>query len=306
MPSKAKKELTPQQKKVQTVLNWILNVVCVLIILFALVLSVVSISQSTNSDNLPHLGKNYFLAVKTDSMSGTFEVGDMIVCKQYDGSTTLQVGQVITFRVIMGQASYVNTHRIIEVIDGANGTHSYRTQGDHEASADTRLVGQSNIIATWGTPGVKGADGKYNKDSYGKILKGVGKINNWLNDEEHMTASGKSIRYFLVIVLPLILLFVAYAAVLIYSLVKNKVAKAQEVAVNDLSEEEKARLAQEYLASQGITIPEQQEAPVEESVEEPVEEANNEPTDAETPAEEATEEVQEEVVAEDEDKKDEE
>ena len=298
MPSKAKKELTPQQKKLQTVFNWVLNVVCVLIILFALVLSVVSISQSTNSDNLPHLGKNYFLAVKTDSMSGTFEVGDMIVCKQYDGSTTLQVGQVITFRVIKGQTSFINTHRIIEVIEGANGTHSYRTQGDHEASADTRLVGQSNIIATWGTPGSQAEKG-----SYGKVLKGVGKINNWLNDEEHMTSSGKSIRYFLVIVLPLILLFVAYAAVLIYSLVKNKVAKAQEVAVNDLSEEEKARLAQEYLASQGITIPEQ--PPVEESVEEPVEEATNEPTDAETPAEEAAEEAQEEVV-EDADKKDEE
>ena len=297
MPSKAKKELTPQQKKLQTVFNWVLNVVCVLIILFALVLSVVSISQSTNSDNLPHLGKNYFLAVKTDSMSGTFEVGDMIVCKQYDGSTTLQVGQVITFRVIKGQTSFINTHRIIEVIEGANGTHSYRTQGDHEASADTRLVGQSNIIATWGTPGSQAEKG-----SYGKVLKGVGKINNWLNDEEHMTSSGKSIRYFLVIVLPLILLFVAYAAVLIYSLVKNKVAKAQEVAVNDLSEEEKARLAQEYLASQGITIPEQQQETTEEASTDAVEEtAEEEVAQEEAPVEET---VEESPV--DEDKKDEE
>ena len=297
MPSKAKKELTPQQKKLQTIMNWVLNVVCILIIVFALALSIVSISQSTNSDNLPHLGKSYYLAVKTDSMSGTFEVGDMIVAKQYDGKTALQVGQVITFRVIMGQTSFINTHRIIEVIEGANGTYSYRTQGDHEASADTRLVGQSNIIATWGTPGSQ-AD----KSSYGKVLKGVGKINNWLNDEDHLSSSGKSIRYFLVIVLPLILLFVAYAFVLIYSLVKNKLAKAQEVAVNDLSEEEKARLAQEYLASQGITIPEQQQETTEEASTDAVEEtAEEEVAQEEAPVEET---VEESPV--DEDKKDEE
>ena len=289
MPNKAKKELTPQQKKLQSIMNWVLNVICILIIVFALVLSVVSISQSTNSDNLPHLGKSFYLAVKTDSMSGTFEVGDMIVAKQYDGKTTLEVGQVITFRVIQGQTSYVNTHRIVEVLQQDNGSFLYRTQGDHEASADTRLVGQSNIIATWGTP-----------TENGKILKGVGKINNWLNDEDHLSKSGKSIRYFLVIVLPLILLFVAYAFVLIYSLVKNKLAKAQEVAVNDLSEEEKARLAQEYLASQGITIPEQQET-TEEASTDAVETAEEEVAQEEAPVEET---VEESPV--DEDKKDEE
>lgn len=300
MPSKAKKELTPQQKKIQSILNWVLNVVCVLIILFALVLSVVSISQSTNSDNLPHLGKNYYLAVKTDSMSGTFEVGDMIVAKQYDGKTTLQVGQVVTFRERIGGTNgktFINTHRIIETIEIGNGTYSYRTQGDHVAKADTKLVGQSDIIATWGTPGSQ-AD----KSSYGKVLKGVGKINNWLNDEDHLSSSGKSIRYFLVIVLPLILLFVAYAFVLIYSLVKNKLAKAQEVAVNDLSEEEKARLAQEYLASQGITIPEQQQETSEEASTDAVEEtAEEEVAQEEAPVEET---VEESPV--DEDKKDEE
>ena len=250
MSAKAKKELTPKQKKIQTALNWTINVLCILIIVFALILSVVTIAQTTDTDNLPHLGKSYFLAVKTDSMSGTFEVGDMIIAKQVtsEQAKTLEVGQVITFRQLIGQTSFINTHRIIEVIKTDNGTVQYRTQGDHEASPDTRLVGSGNVIATWGKPGSQ-AD----KDSYGQVLKGVGKINNWLYDEEDMQKhNGKSVRYFLVIVLPLILLFVGYGFVMVYSLVKNKLAKQAEVAVNDLSEEDKERIAREYLASQGV------------------------------------------------------
>ena len=102
MSAKAKKELTPKQKKIQTALNWVVNILCILIIVFALVLSVVTIAQTTDSDNLPHLGKSYFLAVKTDSMSGTFEVGDMIIAKQTssDEAKQLLVGQVITSTIL--------------------------------------------------------------------------------------------------------------------------------------------------------------------------------------------------------------
>lgn len=291
MSAKAKKELTPKQKKIQTALNWVVNILCILIIVFALVLSVVTIAQTTDSDNLPHLGKNYFLAVKSDSMSGTFEVGDMIVAKQVtsDQAKTLEVGQVITFRQIMGQTTIINTHRIVDIIIAENGTVQYRTQGDNEPVADTRLVGSGNVIAIWGKPGSQ-AD----KDSYGKVLKGVGKINNWLYDKDHLSSSGKSTRYFLVIVLPLILLFVGYGFVMIYSLVKNKLAKQAEVAVNDLSEEDKERIAREYLASQGVvdtSEAEESQVEVDETIadEAPVEESAED-----VAVEESAEEVSEE------------
>ena len=78
----------------------------------------------------------------------------------------------------------------------------------------------------------------------------------------------------------MILLFVAYAFVLIYSLVKNKLTKAQQVAVNDLSDEEKAKLAQEYLASQGITVPtEEKPAEVDVVEEEVFEDTSKETTE---------------------------
>ena len=108
--------------------------------------------------------------------------------------------------------------------------------------------------------------------------------NNWLYDEDHLSASGKSTRYFLVIVLPLILLFVGYGFIMIYSLVKNKLAKQAEVAVNDLSDEDKERIAREYLASQGVDT----DAPTEDQVEQA----------EETVADEAPIESAEDVVVE--------
>ena len=305
MSAKAKKELTPKQKKIQTALNWVINAICILIIVFALVLSVVTIAQTTDKDNLPHLGKNYFMAVQSDSMSGTFEVGDMIITKQVsdDQAKSLQVGQVITFREIYnGKTVRINTHRIVEVID-QNGSVQYRTKGDHEASPDIRLVGSGNVIATWGTPGSQG-----DKSSYGKVLKGVGKINNWLYEEGSLSESGKSTRYFLVIVLPLILLFVGYGFVMIYSLVKNKMAKNAEMAVNDLSEEDKEKIAREYLASQGVDIGDTTIEDIEQSEKTPTEDSASEEVIEETasegaPLEEKAEEVVETVEEPSDDKK---
>ncbi|MBQ9276276.1 MAG: hypothetical protein IJ226_01625, partial [Clostridia bacterium] len=93
---------------------------------------------------------------------------------------------------------------------------------------------------------------------------------------------------FLVIVLPLILLFVAYAFVLVRTLIVAKLEKDKEtkadttVTVDSLSDEEKRRLAEEYLAS----LAKQQAAASEEpKAEETAEPAEN-PTEEQAPADE--------------------
>ena len=88
----------------------------------------------------------------------------------------------------------------------------------------------------------------------GKMLKGVGGFSNWIQDTENFGASRKT-RFFCVVVLPLILLFVIYAFILVRTLVvaklenQRKVQSEQVITVDSLSDEEKRRLAQEYLAS---------------------------------------------------------
>lgn len=261
-----KKELTPRQKKVMNILNWVATACCIVLVVFALVVAIFTIASTSDEEfRLPTFGDTVYMVVASDSMSPTFDKDDMIVGKTYDYTTDgeLQIGQVVTFRVRTG---VLNTHRIVaKKYDDNGNVYAYVTRGDHqdhswqEAAAElakpedernSDIIGNvesntyaSNIRATWGE-----SDGTTAKD--GKVLKSVGAFTNWIQDAEQ----GRT-RFFCVVVLPLILLFVVYAFVLVRTLViaklenERKVQSEQVVTVDALSDEEKRRLAQEYLAS---------------------------------------------------------
>lgn len=268
-----KKELTPKQQKVRTILNWVATAVCIIIIIFALVVAIFTISSTTNEDNLMKFGKTIYMNVASDSMSPTFTANDVIITDAFDANTDmakLKVGQVITFKMVKGARYIFNTHRIVGIEYNEDGAIiSVLTRGDNqkysweeaavelEKSNDDRnleIIGAlervdvSAIRATWGTVN---DDGTYVK---GKMLKGCGAFSNWIQDTENF-GEAKKVRFFCIVVLPLILLFVLYAFVLIRTLViaklenQRKVQAEQVVTVDSLSDEEKRRLAQEYLAS---------------------------------------------------------
>lgn len=262
-----KKELTPRQKNVMNILNWVATACCIVLVVFALVVAIFTIASTSDEEfRLPTFGDTVYMVVASDSMSPTFDKDDMIVGKTYDYTTDgeLQIGQVVTFRVRTG---VLNTHRIVaKKFDTTNGKLiAYVTRGDNqdhswqEAAAELTkpesernidIIGNvesntyaSNIKATWGS-----SDGTTATD--GDVLKSVGGFTNWIQDPEQ----GRT-RFFCVVVLPLILLFVIYAFVLVRTLViaklenERKVQSEQVVTVDALSDEEKRRLAQEYLAS---------------------------------------------------------
>lgn len=254
----AKKELTPQQQKVRTILSWVANVACVLVVVFALVVAIFIIAGS-NDDKLTRFGKKIYMNVASDSMEPTFATSDVIIADAFDGTASdLKVGMVVTFKtnINIGGTLYesYNTHRIMKIA----GTQVY-TRGDNQegswkdaigestdGSWDPSPVSVSKIVATWGSVD---ADGNYTS---GKMLKGVGGFSNWIQDTANAGQNMKT-RFFCVIVLPLILLFVLYAFVLVRTLIiakleKERVAKTAPAA-GDLSEEEKRRIAEEYMAS---------------------------------------------------------
>lgn len=264
-----KKELTPQQQKVRNILNWVATAVCVIVIIFALVVAIFTIAGA-NDDHLTRFGNKIYMNVASDSMSPTFTPNDVIIADSFDKATNLdkiKVGQVVTFSTtsVYENARYAiyNTHRIIKLnVDKDGNITSVVTRGDHqdtdwkvaveelakenpnkEIYGKTETVAIDAIVATWG-------DG----ETSGKMLKGCGAFSNWIQDTEHFGAS-KDVRFFCIVVLPLILLFVLYAFVLIRTLViaklenQRKVQAEQVVTVDSLSDEEKRRLAQEYLAS---------------------------------------------------------
>ena len=264
-----KKELTPKQQKVRNILNWVATAVCVIVIIFALVVAIFTIAGA-NDDHLTRFGNKIYMNVASDSMSPTFTPNDVIIADSFDKATNLdkiKVGQVVTFSTtsVYENARYAiyNTHRIVKLNVDKNGNiTSVVTRGDHqdtdwkvaaeelakenpnkEIYGKTETVAIDAIVATWG-------DG----ETSGKMLKGCGAFSNWIQDTEHFGAS-KDVRFFCIVVLPLILLFVIYAFVLIRTLViaklenQRKVQAEQVVTVDSLSDEEKRRLAQEYLAS---------------------------------------------------------
>lgn len=276
LASASKKERTPQQQKAMTILNWVATAVCIVVIVFALVVAIFTIAGTTNDDHLMRFGDKIYLNVASDSMEPTFDTSDVIIATAFDYQkqiSELKVGQVITFKTTArsGGATYeiFNTHRIVRINFAEDGktVRNFTTRGDNSKSGDkdnstiswqdavaqnnlglTETVAPSNIVATWGSVDENG------NFVEGKMLKGVGGFSNWIQDTENFGASRKT-RLFCVVVLPLILLFVIYAFILVRTLVvaklenQRKVQSEQVITVDSLSDEEKRRLAQEYLAS---------------------------------------------------------
>ena len=267
LAKKEKKELTPKQQKMRNILNWVVNIASVIIIVFALVFAILTIIRVTNENRTTALFGKVYMNVMSDSMEPTFAAGDVIIANEYKGDgTDLKVGQVITYKTTISrggqQYDSFNTHRIIKKTVTAAGV-TIVTRGDNDpkgkhdgkdwvdyvdsqegATVDRPIYNMDDIVAVWGD-----VDENLNFTP-GKMLKGAGLLSNWVQDPE----KGQT-RFFLVIVLPLIVLFVAYAFVLVRTLVIAKIEKDKAVVadttvtVDSLSDEEKRRLAEEYLAS---------------------------------------------------------
>jgi len=159
------------------------------------------------------------LSVMTDSMSPTFNSGDMIFIKKCDPST-LQVGDIVTFHTIINNEYALNTHRIHE-IEESGGVRSYITMGDNNAVPDTHIISDGDIV------------GKY----VGR-LGGFGKVMDFLSS---------SVGFLLVIVLPMLAFFIyqVYHLIMVSIQLKKAVAvEAAEEAAVPQSEDNAALLAE--------------------------------------------------------------
>lgn len=272
--AKEKKQLTPKQQKVRNILNWVATGVCIVVIVFALVVAIFTISGASN-DGLRKFGKRIYMNVASDSMSPVINKNDVVIVDTFDEKTDLsklKVGQIITYRMtdVRSGKYFYNTHRIIGFQNDEKGNLSkVITRGDNQngtwqaaaeeyakngSASNFDIVGVRELVdigAIRGTWGSVNDDGTY---TAGKMLKGCGAFSNWIQDTDNFGAD-QGVRFFCIVVLPLILLFVVYAFVLIRTIViaklenQNKVQAEQVITVDSLSDEEKRRLAQEYLAS---------------------------------------------------------
>ena len=229
------------------VLSAIGNVLIILFLIFAIVLTVISVTAALDKNKVPNLMGYAMMSVQTDSMEaeGGFYTGDVIFVRLIDDeeANNLHVGDVITFRRTFKNNAYLDTHRIVEntyetiyareVVDGIrihDGTKCYVTKGDNEEAIDFLENGSiayataGNIVGVW----------------TGKSIPKLGMVLDFLRSQ---------VGFFVCIIIPLLAFFLYQLIHLITTLGAKKKAEALE-AVADSEEAIKQKAIQEYLAQQ--------------------------------------------------------
>jgi len=194
----------------------VISVLLWIVILIAALYAFTTMATRDNQNVSSLLGYTP-LVVKTNSMSPTFDAGDLIFIKKCDPDT-LKEGDIICFHTIIDNEYALNTHRI-EKIDESNGVRSYTTMGDNNNGiADRHIISNGDIV------------GKYTGH-----LKKAGKVMNFLSS---------STGFLIVIVIPMLLFFIyqVYNLIMISIRLKKVMAvEAAKEAAAQAEEENKAK-----------------------------------------------------------------
>ena len=220
------------KKVVKRIVNIIIDIIVILIL--AVSILIVTLSLTSKSSGVPNVFGVAPLSVLSSSMEDTINTGDMILCEvTNDPSYEYEKGDIVTFPITVNGESVLNTHRIVEVVKDENITY-YRTQGDNKKTnpePDKDLQTSSTIVA------------KYT----GTKVGGVGNFLSFIRTQ---------LGFFLCVLLPMIIFFVYEAVRVILNLLaynKEKTLEEAKLAVDsaELTEEQKKRDIEEYLASVG-------------------------------------------------------
>jgi signal peptidase len=193
-------------KKALTV---VVSVILWVIILLAALYAFTTLATRDES-NVANIAGYTPMIVETESMSPTFDAGDLIFIKTCDTSS-LKEGDIITFHTIINNEYALNTHRIEEIIE-TDGVRSYVTKGDNNDISDTHVIVDGDIV------------GKY----AGRLAK-VGKVMNILSS---------SAGFLIIIVLPMLLFFIYQVYHLIMVSINLKKAIAAEEAAKAMNQTE--------------------------------------------------------------------
>lgn len=218
------------KKTLKRIFNILVDVIIVLILIVSIL--IVALSLTSKSSGVPNILGVAPLSVQSNSMEDTFSTGDLLLSKvTNDPGETYEVGDIVTFPIEIDGESVLNTHRIVEVIDDDSITY-YKTQGDNKDTnpePDVDLQSASTIVA------------KYT----GTKISGFGNVLSFIRTQ---------LGFFLCVLLPMILFFVYEAIRVVMNIIAYNNEKTLEAAKNsvqnsELTEEQKKKAIEEYLAS---------------------------------------------------------
>lgn len=220
------------KSKVKKIINTIVDVIVVLILVVSIL--VVVLSLTTKSQGVPNIFGYAPMNVASYSMEPTINKGDLIFCKVInDISYEYKVGDIVTFPIKIDGVDTYNTHRIVEVIEDEGITY-YVTQGDNKDTnpvPDEEMQTATSIVAIY----------------TGNKVPGIGNFFGFIRTQ---------LGFFLCVLLPMILFFIYEAIRVVLNLLaynKEKTLAEAQAAVQsaELTEEQKQKAIEEYLASLG-------------------------------------------------------
>ncbi len=228
-----------QKKKLKKVLGIVGNTLLWLFVAFSCLLTVLVFAAQGSEDGVPELFGKSMITIQSPSMSGTFEIGDMVIMTKIDDEqkANLKVGDIVTYYAPQdingdGKKRDLNTHRIIEFLDNGK----IVTKGDFNKLADNEGDDPYEIVPN-DIIGVCTESGK---------ISGLGNVLDFLRSPT---------GFFICVVLPLVLFFLyeLYNFISLLVTERAKKAAASGAAVSKETEEEiKRRAIEEYLKQQAV------------------------------------------------------
>ncbi len=135
-------------KKVESnTMNRVVNIILVISILFAIFIGFTAYVSKSGSGVPTFFGFRPF-SVQTDSMSPTFDAGDLIIDEVITDASDLAVGDIITYWTIIEGEQVLNSHRITAITDYENYLY-FDTKGDNNTIGDSTGVHQNDVVGRY-------------------------------------------------------------------------------------------------------------------------------------------------------------
>ncbi len=247
-----------EEKKANKVIETIGDIVTVVILVFSVIFTVLTLASLKSENGLPNVGGYSLFSVQSDSMEPVFYTGDLLLIREYRGED-LEPGDIISFRTIEQGQYIINTHRVVECHEVA-GIKTYTTRGDNTPANDQTDVVESEIVGVYAYKSEQkdGVDNGKRVKGLGKAIdfvKGTGETGekwSWTIGEGTGEERRLNLSFLLFIILPLALIFLFQIYKFIAALNESKKEKLmEEVTSNaEISEELKQKAIEEYLAKQ--------------------------------------------------------
>lgn len=137
----------PTRQKRNKVINIVGIVLCVIFVLLLIFNVVTIIDGFIHKDEVPGFFNLTPMIVTTDSMKGTINGGDLVICKDTEASE-VEVGDIISFYDPMSTKKAVVTHRVTEKYT-ADGQIYFRTKGDANNAQDYLPVSGDKLVGKY-------------------------------------------------------------------------------------------------------------------------------------------------------------